>query len=86
MSRYVCTCIGAPYAKEDDLTIQTAKLASGDQVKVQLDVEVFKMMQQGHGGWNEQMAKVSLCLALRWVTLAFSLHRLLERLVLCTVF
>ena len=31
---------------------------SGDRVKVQLEVEIFKMMQEGHGGWNDQMTEV----------------------------
>ena len=35
-------------------------LASGDNVRVQLDVDVFRAMQEGHGGWNESMAEVSL--------------------------
>ena len=33
---------------------------SGDRVKVQLDLEIFKMMQEGHGGWNDQMAEVRI--------------------------
>ena len=34
-------------------------LASGDNVRVQLDVDVFKAMQEGHGGWNDSMTEVS---------------------------
>ena len=34
-------------------------LASGDNVRVQLDVDVFRAMQEGHGGWNESMGEVS---------------------------
>lgn len=30
---------------------------AGDRVKVQLELEIFKMMQEGHGGWNDQMAE-----------------------------
>ena len=47
---------GAPY---QDAPPVTQKLASGDNVRVQLDIEVFKAMQEGHGGWNDQMAEVS---------------------------
>jgi hypothetical protein len=32
----------------------------GDKVKVAMDVEVLKQMQEGHGGWNPRMAEVSL--------------------------
>jgi hypothetical protein len=28
---------------------------AGDRVKVQLELEIFKMMQEGHGGWNDQV-------------------------------
>ena len=34
-------------------------LASGDNVRVQLDLDVFRAMQEGHGGWNESMGEVS---------------------------
>ena len=33
--------------------------AAGDVVRVDLDTEVVKLMQDGHGGWNEAMADVS---------------------------
>ena len=33
-------------------------LTAGDLVRVQLDVEVFKALQQGHGGWNDAMVEV----------------------------
>lgn len=31
----------------------------GDKVKVDVSLEVFKQMQEGHGGWNFKMADVS---------------------------
>ena len=31
----------------------------GDKVKVVLEREVLKVMQEGHGGWNSKMADVS---------------------------
>ena len=37
-------------------------LVSGDNVRIQLDVDVFKAMQDGHGGWNDSMADVSALL------------------------
>ena len=36
----------------------TPKIKAGDRVKVQLEADVFRMMQDGHGGWNDQMAEV----------------------------
>ena len=38
--------------------------ASTDYVRVELDSEIFEMMQQNHGGWNSSMAKVTPHLAL----------------------
>ena len=32
----------------------------GDKVRVDLDVEILKAMQEGHGGWNPRMADVSI--------------------------
>lgn len=34
----------------------------GDKVRVDLDVDTLKMMQEGHGGWNPKMADVSILL------------------------
>ena len=30
----------------------------GDKVKVDLEMEIFKAMQEGHGGWNPRMGEV----------------------------
>ena len=46
----------APTAASTDNS--TSKFKAGDQVKVQLEVEIFRQMQEGHGGWNDQMAEV----------------------------
>ena len=32
--------------------------AAGDKVKISLDQEAFRGMQEGHGGWNEKMNQV----------------------------
>ena len=37
-------------------------LAAGDTVKVELDVEILKLMQEQHGGWNDTMSTVSACM------------------------
>ena len=34
------------------------ELAAGDNVKIELEWEVLKMMQEKHGGWNDVMIKV----------------------------
>ena len=47
---------GAPYEKAQLQPPST--FSQGDRVKVSLDVEVLKVMQEGHGGWNDQMAQV----------------------------
>ena len=31
----------------------------GDKVRCDLDVEILKQMQEGHGGWNPRMGEVS---------------------------
>jgi len=37
------------------------KFKIGEKVRVDLDVEVLKAMQEGHGGWHPKMADVSMC-------------------------
>lgn len=32
--------------------------ALGDNVRVELDVEIFKMMQEGHGEYDDQLLEV----------------------------
>ena len=50
----VILCSGAP----DDSTGDN-KISPGDFVRVELDVEVLRIMQEDHGGWNEDMKSVS---------------------------
>ena len=35
------------------------EFAAGDTVRVDLDPQTAKLMQEGHGGWNEAMTHVS---------------------------
>ena len=35
-------------------------IRSGDLVEVELDVEIFHIMQEGHGGWGDGMDKVRI--------------------------
>ena len=41
-----------------DDSLDTSIIRSGELIQVELDVEIFRMMQEGHGGWNDDMAKV----------------------------
>ena len=62
--------LGAPAPVEDNERGQSAvpmtmtgklvspTFVSGDRVKVTLELEIFKMMQNGHGGWTDEMAEV----------------------------
>lgn len=57
---YACTCSSdLNYAGKplDDIS-DSPTVCSGDLVQVELDVEIFRMMQEGHGGWSDGMAKV----------------------------
>ena len=47
--------LGAPFVPSPPPKPQ--EFSSGDRVRVQLELEVFKMMQEGHGGWNDQMTE-----------------------------
>ena len=33
-------------------------LAAGDRIKVELNPDIWKIMQEGHGGWNDLMSVV----------------------------
>ena len=37
----------------------TETFVAGDTVRIQLAEEVFKPLQEGHGGWNDSMTEVS---------------------------
>ena len=47
--------VGAPYEPSRE-----EEFAAGDSVKVELDPDVWKLMQNGHGGWNDLMSMVRL--------------------------
>ena len=34
------------------------RLAIGNRVKIELDLETVKLMQEGHGGWEDKMKEV----------------------------
>jgi len=45
--------LGAPLLPPDPQVF-----SCGDYVKVELDLDVLRLMQDGHGGWNEHMASI----------------------------
>ena len=44
------------------------EIVAGDLVKVELDLEVFKMMHEAAGLWNKLMTEVILLLAIVYMT------------------
>ena len=36
------------------------EFSSGDYVRVELDQDVLRLMQEGHGGWSSDMGDVSI--------------------------
>ena len=50
----ISSCIGAALEP-----IGPRDFVVGDLVQVELDVDTFEMMQEGHGGWVDIMAEVS---------------------------
>lgn len=51
---FMCSA-GAPPMPTD-----SQEILVGDYVRVELDTEIFMLMQEGHGGWNMFMDQVSL--------------------------
>lgn len=50
----LASLIGAPYKPQRE-----SDFAAGDRVKVELDPDVWRLMQEGHGGWNDLMTVVN---------------------------
>ena len=46
---------GAPLLPPDP-----QEFSSGDYVRVELDQDVLRLMQEGHGGWSSDMGDVSI--------------------------
>lgn len=47
-----------PSVTSDGAGSGPSHFAVGDHVRVQLEEEIVKMMQEGHGGWQDDMAEV----------------------------
>ena len=50
--------------KQWTLVSQMTSFQAGDQVRIKSDKQLVQNLQQGHGGWNESMSKVSVSLEL----------------------
>ena len=50
-----CAVIGGP-----NVSPGPTEFSSGDVVQVELDVEVFMLLQEDHGGWNDSMKTVRM--------------------------
>lgn len=61
---FVVCAVSKDYAagEETDTGIQVGSLV---QV-AGIELEIWKMMQEGHGGWNDEMEKVGLVM-LQWI-------------------
>lgn len=49
-------CVGAPV--DSSMDESDFEFAAGDTVRVDLDIETVKLMQEGHGGWVDAMTEV----------------------------
>lgn len=57
----MCLCMVTGQAAESSLCATGhGTYKPGDHVKVCVDIDTLKDMQEGHGGWNSLMAKVGL--------------------------
>ena len=60
-----CRCVmmvcpnAAGEAVEPANPIMPCPFKVGDKVRCDLETEVLKQMQEGHGGWNQRMSEVS---------------------------
>ena len=52
------TVLGAPYAGATCEFSGPRDFAAGDVVAVELDLEVLKLLQEGHGGWDDLTLEV----------------------------
>ena len=49
----VCCAVGGSVP-----TDMSGDIVAGDTVRVDLDLEMVKLLQEGHGGWDDAMAEV----------------------------
>jgi hypothetical protein len=62
LSVFLCVCVFFSFTGE---IVEAANPVTpcpfkvGDKVRCDLETEVLKQMQEGHGGWNQRMSEVS---------------------------
>ena len=54
-----CSIFDACTYRKSYEPLRKKELAAGDSVKIELECEILKMMQEEHGGWSDVMIKVS---------------------------
>ncbi len=60
MTHFTLIFLIEPMPEEGTRGAVRCQFKVGDKVRVDLDTEILKAMQEGHGGWNPRMADVSL--------------------------
>ena len=52
--------VSPPVSTPPVFAATSSNLVPGDRVRVELELEIVRMMQEGHGGWNDQMKEVRI--------------------------
>lgn len=53
-------CVAGEFPEVQTNPGVTHQFKVGDKVRVDLEMEILKIMQEGHGGWNPRMAEVRI--------------------------
>ena len=61
---YYCVCFTGETTEPSPAAATHAMFKVGDKVRVDLEIDILRAMQEGHGGWNPRMAEVKLTLSL----------------------
>lgn len=56
--KFTISIIFTGEAIESMPVVTTCHFKVGDKVRCDLDMDVLKQMQEGHGGWNQRMSEV----------------------------
>ena len=49
----------ASVSKNETSPVEHQTFLPGERIKIELEEDIFKMLQEGHGGWDEELLKVS---------------------------
>ena len=50
----------ASVSKDETVSVEQQIFLPGERIKIELEEDIFKMLQEGHGGWDEELLKVSV--------------------------